>query len=690
MPLGLDTLDFAVLCALALAVSAYLGRDTLKQLFASNDESIRVNSDSRDIVQTLKDNNKNYLVLYGSQTGTAEDYAKKFAKELAAKFSLRVMCADVEKYDLHDLNELPEGVVVSFFISTYGEGDFPDGAVPFEDFLNSLNSDDLNNLRYTLFGLGNSTYEFFNGAGKKTHKLLSEAGATILGKYGEADDGAGTTDEDYLGWADSLLEILKTELSLDEHEQKFEPSFHYSVLESGVTDKVSLGEPTTQYLPDGELTFSPDGRQTGPFDPSYPFVAPIVKSKELFNSDDRNCIHAEFDISGSNLKYSTGDHLALWPSNSDEKVEQFLSCFGLDSSVVFDLKPLDTTVEVPFPVPTTIGAAVRYYLEITGPISRQFFSSLVQFAPNDKLKDRLNEISKDKDEFAKSITAKYLNLADALLYLSDGAKWNSVPWNFLAESVPRLQPRYYSISSSSLSEKQTISVTAIVENMPNPSSEKAEPVTGVATNLLRHVQLSQNNENVKSSNLPVHYDLAGPRNLFSSHKLPVHVRRSAFRLPSNPATPVIMIGPGTGVAPFRGFIRDRVKFAEQQSNVNLGKHLLFYGSRDQNDFLYQEEWPEYSKKLGGSFELIVAHSRLPGKPKCYVQDKIKERDQEVFDLISKKGAFIYVCGDAKGMAQGVHATLVDIISKHSNVDKAEATEMLKLFKTSGKYQEDVW
>ncbi|SCU87972.1 LADA_0E07382g1_1 [Lachancea dasiensis] len=691
MPLGLDTLDFTVLCGLALAVAAYVAKDKLKRALVSG-ESLAVQSDSRDIVQALHDNGKNYLVLYGSQTGTAEDYAKKFAKELAAKFSLKVMCADVESYDVEGLNKLPSDVVVSIFLSTYGEGDFPDGAVPFEDYLAGLNEGDLENLRYTLFGLGNSTYEFFNGASKKVHKYLSEAGATLLGKYGEADDGAGTTDEDYLAWKDPLMDLLKSELGLDEHEQKFEPNFGYSELgdSSENANTVSLGEPTTQYLPGNQLTFSPDGKQTGPFDSTHPYVAPIVATKELFNSGDRNCIHADFDVSGSNLKYSTGDHLAVWPSNSNEKVSRFLDCFGLDPDMVFTLKPLDSTIKLPFPTPVTVGAAVRHYLEITGPISRQLFSSIMQFAPNEELKERLKELSRDKDDFAKEITIKYFNLVDALLYLSNGAKWDSVPWNFLVESIPHMQPRYYSISSSSLSEKQTISITAIVEQMANPVSDKAEPVTGVATNLLRHIQLSQNKQDVGSSTLPVHYDLSGPRGLFRTYRLPVHVRRSSFRLPSNPATPIIMIGPGTGVAPFRGFVRDRVKFSEQQPSVSLGKHLLFYGSRDENDFLYQEEWPEYSKKLGGVFEMIVAHSRLPGKPKKYVQDRLIENEKEVFDLIAIKGAFIYVCGDAKGMAQGVHSALVTIISRGKNVKESDAAEMLKLFKSSGKYQEDVW
>lgn len=693
MPAGLDNLDFAVLCALALAVAAYFSKDKLAALFSSDDSITSVVSDSRDVVQVLKENNKNYLVLYGSQTGTTEDYAKKFAKELAAKFSLNVMCADVEKYEFDGLNQLPSNVVVSFFFSTYGEGDFPDGAVPFEDYITGLNEGDLENVKFTLFGLGNSTYEFFNGAAKKVKKYLTEAGATLVGKYGEADDGAGTTDEDYLSWKDSILEDLKEVLKLDEHEQHFEPTFSYTEIGPATAGEstVSHGEPTKQYLPSNQLSYNSEGKQLGPFDATHPYVAPIVKSKELFNVPDRNCIHAEFDLSGSNLKYSTGDHLAVWPSNSDEKIKQFLSCFNLDPELVYDLKPLDPTVQLPFPVPTTIGATVRHYLEITGPVSRQIFGALLQYAPDDEIKERLAALSNDKIGFAKDVTSKYFNLADALLNLSNGAKWTTVPWNFLVESLPRLQPRYYSISSSSLTEKQTVHITAVVENAPNPNGPATtEPVTGVTTNLLRHIQLTQNGENVAESTLPVHYDLSGPRKLFSNYKLPVHIRRSTFRLPSNPSTPVIMFGPGTGVAPFRAFIRDRVKFVEQQPNVKLGKHLLFYGSRNHDDFLYADEWPEYAKKLEGAFEMVVAHSRLPNQKKVYVQDKVLEREDEIYQLITEQGAFIYVCGDAKGMAQGVHSALVGVLSRGKGVTEDEASEILKMFKTNGKYQEDVW
>lgn len=688
MALGMDNTDLGVLCALILAITIYLKRDQIKELLSSNDDSITAsNSGSRDVVQVLRENNKNYLVLFASQTGTAEDYAKKFAKELAAKFALNVMCADIEQYDFENLNDLPENVFMTLFISTYGEGDFPDGAVQFEDYLSNASEGDLDRLKFSMFGLGNSTYEFYNGAAKKALDYLKNAGATLVGEFGQGDDGAGTTDEDYMTWKSNAFDNLKDKLNLDEHEEEFKASFILEKLGS-VENNVSLGEPSAHYLPSKKLNFNAENLQVGPFDLTQPYVAPVVKSYELFKNTDRNCIHTEFDVSGSNIKYSTGDHLGVWPSNANEKVEKFLNVFKLNPDMVFDLKPLDSTIKVPFPTPTTVGAVVRHYLEISGPISRQIFGQLVQFAPNEEAKQALNELSTDRDQFAVEITGKYLDLADALLRVSKGKAWDTVPLDFLIETIPHLQPRYYSISSSSSSEKQTIHITSVVENFPNPSQDMNGNVVGVTTNLLRNIQLAQNND-ANEKSMPVHYDLNGPRDLFAGYKLPVHVRRSTFRLPSNPSTGVIMIGPGTGVAPFRGFIRERVKFLETQENVKLGKHLLFYGSRNTDDFLYQNEWPEYAKKLDGAFEMIVAHSRLPNSKKVYVQDKLLDREDDVFELINS-GAFLYVCGDAKGMAQGVHAALVDILTRKKSIKKEEAAEIIKMLKTTGRYQEDVW
>ncbi|CCH45229.1 NADPH-ferrihemoprotein reductase [Wickerhamomyces ciferrii] len=671
--MALDTLDYSVLVALALAIAAYF---TKGLLWAVPDDGTKVTATSRDIVQTVEENNKQYLVIYGSQTGTTEDYANKFAKELKSKFKLNVMVADIEDYDFDRLNELQ--VPISIFVATYGEGDFPDSSLNFEEHLSTLGEGDLENLNYTLFGLGNTTYEFYNAASQKTHNFLSGAGATLIGEFGKGDDGAGTLDEDYLSWKEGVLDVLKDFLKLDEHEAKFEPSLTLSRLDPGEfdEDKLFLGEPDRSYL-DGKTDLS-----LGPFDHAHPYLAPISFSKELFNSKDRSCIHAEFDLSQTNLRYSTGDHLAVWPSNSNEKLKEFLSITNLDDQLdqVVDLKPLDSTVVIPFPTPTTVGAIFRHYKEIGGPVSRQILSTLGQFAPSEKAKLETDRLSKDKDAFASEIHSKKYDLAQVLSLLSNGSKWE-IPLEFLIESLPHLQPRYYSISSSSLSEKTTVHITAVVE----ASEEKdGRLITGVATNLLRNIEIAQNNE---SSKPWLNYDLEGPRKKFSKNKLPVHVRRSTFRLPSNPSTPVIMIGPGTGVAPFRGFIRDRVKQAENGSQI--GKTVLFYGSRNSTeDFLYKEEWPQYAKTLGESFELITAFSRETSK-KVYVQHKLLEQADEILKLIDA-GAFIYVCGDAAKMARDVNNALIEIISKGKGLTEDQAHEIIRNFKTLNKYQEDVW
>lgn len=665
--------DLVVLVVILLGVLIYTKLDTLKELFSSNDGDISVaNGGSNDIVQLMRDNDKNYLVLFASQTGTAEDYAKRFAKELKSKFNLNVLCQDVENTDLENLHELPSDIVVSFFVSTYGEGDFPDGAAMFEQYLNSAQLPDL---KFTVFGLGNNTYEFFNMAAKKTLKMLLAAGSTLIGELGEGDDGKGTTEEDYLSWKEAIFDTLHEHINLSETNSGFKSSFNFTYLDS-IDDNTYLGELTEDYLPHRQVRDVANAK--------HPLITNITTSKELFKSVGRNCIHTEFDISGSNIKYETGDHVAVWPFNANEKVEQFVSTFGLDPRKIFNMTPLDPTMKAPFPCPTTIEAAIKYYLEITGPVSRETLSVLSEFAPSN-IKQYVINLSKDKEGFAKEITAKKFNLADALLFLSQGEPWSQVPWECLVETLPVITPRYYSISSSSNADPTKIHITSIVENSPNELT--GSPTLGVTTNLLRNISLHMNSPEATKI-LPVQYDIMGPRNLYGGNSLPIHVRHSTFKLPTDISVPVILIGPGTGVAPFRGFIRDRVHSVTSGEGSNMGKIMLFYGCRDENDYLYEEEWPQYSTQLGGNFEMIVAFSRISDK-KCYVQHKLKERQNDVLSLLNQ-GANVYVCGDAARMAKDVQHAICEMIAQDKGISIEDASEIVKAMKVNGKYQEDVW
>ena len=665
-----------------VAVAAYFAKNQFLSKpqdtgFLSNDGA---GGSSRNILETLKKNNKNTLLLFGSQTGTAEDYANKLSRELHSRFGLNTMVADFADYDFDNFGDITDDILVFFIVATYGEGEPTDNADEFHTWLTD-EADTLSTLRFTVFGLGNSTYEFYNAIGRKFDQLLEEKGGERFAEYGEGDDGTGTLDEDFLSWKDGVFDSLKNNLNYEEKELKYEPNVKLTERDDLTVDDshVSLGEPNKKYINSQGVDLS-----KGPFDHTHPYLAKITKTKELFNSKDRNCVHVEFDISDSNLKYSTGDHLAVWPSNSDENIKQFLKCFGLEDkeNTVIELKALDSTYSIPFPSPITYGAVIRHHLEISGPISRQLFLSIAGFAPNEETKATLTRIGNDKQEFASTITRRKFNIADALLFASKGKAWVDVPFEFIIENVQHLTPRYYSISSSSLSEKQLINITAVVEA---EVESDGRAVTGVVTNLLKNIEIEQNNTNETPV---VHYDLNGPRNKFSKFKLPVHVRRSNFKLPKNTTTPVILIGPGTGVAPLRGFVRERVQ--QVKNGVNVGKTILFYGCRNEHDdFLYKQEWSEYASVLGDKFEMFNAFSRQDPSKKVYVQDKIVENYKIVNELLNN-GATIYVCGDASRMARDVQAAIAKIVAKDRDISQESATELVKSWKVQNRYQEDVW
>lgn len=686
----MEVLDLSVLLAILVALVAYVSKGKLWAAEGNDGSasSYRASGfETNDLVETMKKTGKKAIVFYGSQTGTAEDYALKFAKEFQSKFKISTMTADLADVSFENLqnirDEIPDFKLAAFFMATYGEGEPTDNAVEFFDYLDN-ECEELPDLKYVCFGLGNSTYEFYNAIGKKTVEKLNSKGATLIGQLGLGDDGKGSMDEDYLEWKDSLFDLIKDQLHLEEQAVKYEPSI--AVVENDElttsSPSVSLGEPNSHYVnpkTEDEVKLL----ETGPFDHTHPYLAPIQNTRELFNSETRHCIHAEFDLSNTNLKYSTGDHVAIWPSNSNEKVEKFLAILGLTGKKdkVIDLKSLDPTTHLPFPTPTTYDTVLRHYLEISGPVSRQFVKSVSQFCPDKETEEKIPALANDKEVFHKSVTEKYLNIADCLELLSSGAIWNTIPFSFIIESIAKLQPRYYSISSSSSMEKQTIHVTAVVEQEKPKTSDHY--VTGVATNLLLDIKKHQNKETTK---LIDNFDLEGPRGKFH-YKLPIHIRRSTFKLPSNPATPIILVGPGTGAAPFRGFLREKIKQVE--NGANIGEILFFFGCRKSTeDFIYKEEWVEYAKKLDNKFKMITAFSRETEK-KVYVQDKLLENGAKVIELLDK-GAFFYVCGDAANMARDVQLALVKAYQEQKKVPEDIATTMGKQLRVNNRYQEDVW
>ncbi|KAJ9652977.1 hypothetical protein H2198_007790 [Neophaeococcomyces mojaviensis] len=688
----IDSLDLIVLVLLLLGSVAYFTKGTYwavpKDPYAASAlNGSAIKKGTRNILEKMDESNKNCVVFYGSQTGTAEDYASRLAKEGSSRFGLKTMTADLEEYDYENLDQFPDDKVAFFVMATYGEGEPTDNAVEFWEFINgespsfSESSDEkpLKNLKYVTFGLGNNTYEHYNSMVRNLDKILTRFGAKRIGTAGEGDDGAGTMEEDFLAWKEPMWQALQEEMGLEEREASYEPSF--SVEEKDDITKedpnVYLGEPNKNHL---------EGSQKGPFGASNPYIAPIAESRELFTVKDRNCLHIEVDVSGSNINYTTGDHIAVWPTNAGMEVDRFLKTFGLDEKrhTVISVKGLDPTAKVPFPTPTTYDAAVRYHMEICAPVSRQFMDTLAEFAPTEESKKEMKKIGTDPDYFKEKIVNHYYNIAQAVNSVHPGP-WSKVPFSCLIESINKIQVRYYSISSSSLVQPKKISITAVVESIRVPGA--GHVVKGVTTNYLLALKQKQNGDPEPSPH-GLTYEITGPRNKYDGIHVPVHVRHSNFKLPSDPSKPIIMVGPGTGVAPFRGFVQERAEQAKRGDNV--GETVLFYGCRRKSeDWLYKDEWEAYKSVLGDKLIVFNAFSREDPNKKHYVQHDIAANGKLVNDLLMKKANF-YVCGDAAHMAREVNDVLAQIVEKERGVPKEKAEQIVKGMRSSGQYQEDVW
>ncbi|CAO1613713.1 unnamed protein product [Parajaminaea phylloscopi] len=714
-------LDALILTLLALVGALFWFRESLFGAGSSAPSSKLANGSalagagdetSGDFVAKLKAQNKRVVIFFGSQTGTAEEYAIKLAKEIKSRFGVSSLVCDPEEYEFDKLDAVPEDCAVVFSVATYGEGEPTDNAVQLMEFVKespqfSNGGDSLENLKYAIFGLGNRTYEHYNAVARQLDEHLSKLGASRIGERGEGDDNK-SMEEDYLAWKDGALVALGDALGLEEGAGGDVQDFEVTDLDDHDEAKVYQGELSARALLGTK----------GIHDAKNPYMAPVKQAKELFTAGERTCVHFEVDIDGSGISYQHGDHLAVWAHNPEREIERILAVTGLlpKRDHVINVTSLDPALaKVPFPVPTTYEAVFRHYLDIAARVGRQSLASLAKYAPNDAARAELERFGTDKAYFQEKIARHYYTLAEALQAVvgddidadaSTCTAW-SIPFDRIISAVPRLGPRFYSISSSPKLHPKTVHITAVVLRY-SPDHRPDRHVHGLATNFLSSIKMQMNQETPSGPSDPrfttPKYDLGGPRGAFTKEgafRLPVHVRRSNFRLPTSPKVPVIMVGPGTGVAPFRSFVQERVASAKKAVEKNgegalseWGNIWLFYGCRKSDeDFLYRDEWPDYAAQLGGKFKMENAISREKFKPdgsKLYVQDLIWEQRAALASEILEKKATIYICGDAAGMAHDVEKVLLRILTEAKGGDETAAQREVKLMKERSKWLLDVW
>jgi NADPH-ferrihemoprotein reductase len=602
------------------------------------------------------------------------------AKEIKQRYGKLVLVADMSDFESDSVARIPESKIAIFILSTFGEGDPSDNIHDFWSWIDSKRGKPLSQLRYMAFGLGNSNYKHYNAVIDHVVEKVEKLGARALFTTGRADDVRGETEEHFLEWKDNVLAILKSAFNLEEHDPVYEPAIRVieglninaARMNNGVPLEVAKGRAAARTM-------------------SAIHALQVKSSHELFKvTGDRNCLHMEIDLASvAGLKYKTGDHLAVWPINPDVEVAKLVHSLGIATKLqnTITITTIEGETKAKLPELTTISALINHYLEITAPVSRDIVASLIEFATSQAVKDRLLTLSKDAKMFSEFTHARYINFGRLLEYADDRAgAWSSLPLSFILEAMPAMRPRYYSISSSSVVQPRQAAITAVVSDSPLSGSNNGG-IPGLSTNYL--LALNGSLQHTPSAHpRSMSYALDGPQQLLQNGKIYAHIRKSQFKLPTIASRPVIMVGAGTGVAPFRAFLQERVVLLKMGREV--GRTILFFGCRNQHqDYIYDEEIRETAKALGARFSLVTAFSRPDHGSKTYVQDRVKEHAEEVCELMTNQDAHFYICGSAN-MAREVSGVVGSELSKRHGWDE----EQLKIFadrqKRSRRWQQDVW
>uniref|UniRef100_A0A1B0G1R7 NADPH--hemoprotein reductase n=1 Tax=Glossina morsitans morsitans TaxID=37546 RepID=A0A1B0G1R7_GLOMM len=609
----LGALDIALLVILIAGGTWYFTRNRTKPEEQGRTYSIQPTTVStaavteNSFIKKLKASGRSLVVFYGSQTGTAEEFAGRLAKE-GIRYRLKGMVADPEECDMEELLQLKDisNSLAVFCLATYGEGDPTDNAMEFYEWITNGDAD-LTGLNYAVFGLGNKTYEHYNKVAIYVDKRLEELGATRVFELGLGDDDANIED-DFITWKDRFWPAVCDNFGIEgSGEEVLIRQFRLLEHNDVQLDRIYTGEVARLHSLQN---------QRPPFDAKNPFLAPILINRELHKGGNRSCMHIELDIEGSKMRYDAGDHVAMYPINDKDLVEKLGLLCNADLDLVFSLINTDTdsSKKHPFPCPTTYRTALTHYLEIAAIPRTHILKELAEYCSDENDKQFLRSMASITPEGKEKYQSWVQDACRNIVHILEDISSCKPSIDHVCELLPRLQPRYYSISSSSKLYPTKVHITAVLVQYKTPTGRLNK---GVATTYLK----AKNPEE-------------------GEVKVPVFIRKSQFRLPTKPEIPIVMVGPGTGVAPFRGFIQERQHLRDEGKQV--GESILYFGCRKKSeDFIYEEELGEYVEK--GTLTLKTAFSRDQEK-KIYVTHLLEQDADLLWRVLGENNGHFYICG----------------------------------------------
>ena len=533
------------------------------------------------------------LLLFGSQTGTAERLAKQTAKFAQTRgFAPRVV--SMEQYETLDWAKEQNVLVIA---STYGDGEPPDPAQAFWNWIKADTAPRLEHLQYSVLALGDTNYAQFCQFGKNCDERLSALGAKRV--FNRKD-----CDVDYEAPAQEWTEGVFSKL----------------VPDAAAAPAIAIAPPET--------------KQSAVHDRKNPFPAKLLRNLKLSREGSAKDVrHFELSLQDSGLSYEVGDALGVFPSNCPVLVSEILTALDCDGEEAVQAGGRELSLRL----------ALTQHFDITKP-SNELLAAAAERSPDSELSQLLDPSR--KDEFKRWLYGR--EIIDVLLTLSS----RFAPAELIA-LLKKLAPRLYSISSSAKAHPDEVHLTVSAVRYETHGRARK----GVASTFLAD-RVGEGTASVFVQPSP------------------------GFKPPADPNTPMIMIGPGTGIAPFRAFLEERQAIGAKGRNW-----LLFGDQRRSSDFLYEDQILGWCRD-GLLSRLDLAFSR-DQEEKIYVQTRMLESAKELWAWL-EDGAHFYVCGDASRMAKDVDQALHTIIERSGGRGVDEAKAYVAKLKSDKRYQRDVY
>lgn len=546
--------------------------------------------------ESQNNNDRHITVVYGSETGNAQSLAEIFADRLV-EHNYTVKLTAMDEIKQKEFKKVEDLFVIT---ATHGEGDPPDNALTFHEFIHSRKAPKLENVRFSVLALGDESYEYFCQTGKDFDAKLLELGAERLADRQDCD-----LDFDDLAekWMNKNIEILN------------QSTGHGSTVTS--TETVQSAK---------EKRYSK----------SNPYQAEVLENINLNGrGSNKEVRHVELLLDNYGESFEPGDCVVVLPQNEPEIVTLLIETLGWDKDIEIPINDDGDTLP--------LEKALTEHFEITK-LTKPLLQKAAELFGNTEL---LSQI--DNAEWIQ----QYVDGRDVIDLLTEFPTSELKPETFY-KLLRKLPAREYSIASSYEATPDEVHIT--VGAVRYEAHERTRK--GVCS-----VQLAER--------------------IQPGDTLPIYLKKNPnFKFPFDEETPVIMIGPGTGVAPFRSYMQEREELGLS------GNTWLFFGEQYfTTDFLYQTEWQAWLKDETLA-KLDLAFSR-DTEEKIYVQHRIAQQSELFYEWL-QDGAAIYVCGDEKHMAKDVHDTIRSVIEQEGDMSEADAEAYLTQMKQEKRYQRDVY